>query len=216
MTSVTRRVMVFTAVTTVAGASLAHAQVSDPVEFTMPFAFTVGNTTMPAGSYEIRRDTDNGTVYRIECAEEAHRYAVRGRTHLDEQAAGEDRGRLQALRSGLRAQVRVGGRVVGRHPDADGGGGKASRQAWRDRHGTRACRPSTTRPAPAPTEPAAAPARAPAVQSTRRRPPVAHFPHHSSHVRPSTANPPRGKPSYFRSGCSTAGVARDPSRRRAP
>lgn len=66
MTSVTRRVMVFTAVTTVAGASLAYAQVSDPVEFTVPFAFTVGNSTMPPGSYEIRRDTDNGTVYRID------------------------------------------------------------------------------------------------------------------------------------------------------
>jgi hypothetical protein len=58
--------MVFTAVSTVAGATLAHAQVSDPVEFTVPFAFTVGNSTMPPGSYEIRRDTDNGTVYRLE------------------------------------------------------------------------------------------------------------------------------------------------------
>jgi hypothetical protein len=66
MTSVSRRVIVFTAVGTVAGATLAHAQVSDPVEFTVPFAFTVGNTTMPPGAYEIRRDTDNGTVYRID------------------------------------------------------------------------------------------------------------------------------------------------------
>jgi hypothetical protein len=66
MTSVACRVMVFTAVTTVAGVSLAHAQVSDPVEFTVPFSFTVGNSTMPPGSYEIRRDTDNGTVYRID------------------------------------------------------------------------------------------------------------------------------------------------------
>jgi hypothetical protein len=36
------------------------------VEFTTDFAFTVGNTTMPAGKYEIRRDTDNGSVYRID------------------------------------------------------------------------------------------------------------------------------------------------------
>jgi hypothetical protein len=66
MTSVSCRVMVFTAVATVAGVTLAHAQVSDPVEFTTSFAFTVGNTTMPPGSYRITRDTDNGTVYRID------------------------------------------------------------------------------------------------------------------------------------------------------
>ena len=68
MKSVTHRVMLFTAVATISGAALAHAQVSDPVEFTTTFPFTVGNTTMPAGAYEIRRDTDNGTVYRIESA----------------------------------------------------------------------------------------------------------------------------------------------------
>jgi hypothetical protein len=66
MKSVSHRVMLFTAVATLSGAALAHAQVTDPVEFTTSFPFTVGNTTMPAGSYEIRRDTDNGTVYRIE------------------------------------------------------------------------------------------------------------------------------------------------------
>ena len=66
MTSISRRIMVLTAVSTVAGATLAQAQVSDPVEFSVPFAFTVGNSTMPPGAYEIRRDTDNGTVYRIE------------------------------------------------------------------------------------------------------------------------------------------------------
>jgi hypothetical protein len=66
--SVTHRIMLFTAAATVSGAAVAHAQVTDPVEFTTQFAFTVGNTTMPPGSYEIRRDTDNGTVYRIESA----------------------------------------------------------------------------------------------------------------------------------------------------
>jgi hypothetical protein len=69
MKSVAHRIMVFTAFTaaaTVSGASLAHAQVTDPVEFAVPFSFTVGNTTMPPGRYEIRRDTDNGTVYRID------------------------------------------------------------------------------------------------------------------------------------------------------
>jgi hypothetical protein len=70
MKSVTHRVMLFTAAATLSGAAVAHAQVTDPVEFTTSFPFTVGNTTMPAGSYEIRRDTDNGTVYRIESQKE--------------------------------------------------------------------------------------------------------------------------------------------------
>jgi hypothetical protein len=66
MKSVAHRVFVFTAAATVSGAALAHAQVTDPVEFTVPFSFTVGNTTMPPGKYEIRRDLDNGAVYRID------------------------------------------------------------------------------------------------------------------------------------------------------
>jgi hypothetical protein len=66
MKSVTYRIMLFTAAATVSGATLAHAQVTDPIEFTTSFPFTVGNTSMPAGSYEIRRDTDNGSVYRID------------------------------------------------------------------------------------------------------------------------------------------------------
>jgi hypothetical protein len=66
MKSVACRVMVFTAVATVAGATFAHAQVADPVEFSTSFAFTVGNSTMPPGHYEIRRDSDNPTVYRIQ------------------------------------------------------------------------------------------------------------------------------------------------------
>jgi hypothetical protein len=66
MKSFTYRVMLFTAAATMSGAALAHAQVTDPIEFTTSFPFTVGNTSMPAGSYEIRRDTDNGAVNRIE------------------------------------------------------------------------------------------------------------------------------------------------------
>ena len=66
MKFVAHRVMLFTAAAMISGAGLAHAQVSDPVEFTTTFGFTVGNTTMPAGAYKITRDTDNGVVYRIE------------------------------------------------------------------------------------------------------------------------------------------------------
>jgi hypothetical protein len=65
MTSVAR-IMVFTAVATVGGATLANAQVVDPVEFTTAFPFSVGNTRLPAGRYEIRRDEDDPALYRIE------------------------------------------------------------------------------------------------------------------------------------------------------
>ena len=66
MTSVTHRVMLFTAVATLAGVTLANAQVVDPVEFTTAFPFTVGNSKLPAGRYEIRRDEDDSSLYRIE------------------------------------------------------------------------------------------------------------------------------------------------------
>lgn len=66
MKSVIHRVMLFTAAATVSGVALAHAQVTDPIEFTTTFPFSVGNTRLPAGSYEIRRDVDNGAVYRID------------------------------------------------------------------------------------------------------------------------------------------------------
>ena len=65
MTSVAR-IMVFTAVATVGSVTLANAQVVDPVEFTASFPFSVGNTRMPAGRYEIRRDADDPSLYRIE------------------------------------------------------------------------------------------------------------------------------------------------------
>jgi hypothetical protein len=58
--------MVFTVAATLAGASLAHAQFVDPLEFTTPFAFTVGHTRLPAGRYEIRRDEDDPALYRVQ------------------------------------------------------------------------------------------------------------------------------------------------------
>ena len=66
MRSITHRVIVFTAAATLAGVSLANAQVVDPVEFTTAFSFSVGNTKLPAGRYEIRRDDDDPSLYRIE------------------------------------------------------------------------------------------------------------------------------------------------------
>jgi hypothetical protein len=66
MKSLTHRIVLFTAAATFSGSALAQAQVTDPIDFSTDFAFTVGNTSMPPGKYEIRRDTDNGTVYRID------------------------------------------------------------------------------------------------------------------------------------------------------
>jgi hypothetical protein len=66
MTSVTHRVIVFAAAATLASVTFANAQVVDPVEFTTAFPFTVGNSKLPAGRYEIRRDEDDPSLYRIE------------------------------------------------------------------------------------------------------------------------------------------------------
>jgi hypothetical protein len=48
-----------------AGVQNASAQVTYPVEFTTSFAFTVGNTTVPAGSYTINPDDDNPGMLRL-------------------------------------------------------------------------------------------------------------------------------------------------------
>ena len=42
-----------------AGVQNASAQVTDTVEFTTSFPFTVGHATVPAGSYTIKPDDDN-------------------------------------------------------------------------------------------------------------------------------------------------------------
>jgi hypothetical protein len=43
----------------------ASAQIFDTVEFTTSFPFTVGNTTVPAGSYTIRPDDDNPAILEL-------------------------------------------------------------------------------------------------------------------------------------------------------
>jgi hypothetical protein len=45
-----------------AGAQNASAQITNSVEFTTSFPFTVGNTTVPAGSYTIRPDDDDPNI----------------------------------------------------------------------------------------------------------------------------------------------------------
>ena len=45
-----------------AGIQNASAQITNSVEFTTSFPFTVGNTTVPAGSYTIRPDDDDPNI----------------------------------------------------------------------------------------------------------------------------------------------------------
>ena len=48
-----------------AGVQNAGAQVTDTVEFTTSFPFTVGHATVPAGSYTIKPDDDNPAFLRL-------------------------------------------------------------------------------------------------------------------------------------------------------
>jgi len=45
-----------------AGVQNASAQITNSVEFTTSFGFTVGNTTVPAGSYTVRPDDDDPNI----------------------------------------------------------------------------------------------------------------------------------------------------------
>ena len=49
----------------VAGVQNASAQITLPIEFTTSFPFTVGYTTVPAGSYTIRPDDDNPAIFEL-------------------------------------------------------------------------------------------------------------------------------------------------------
>jgi hypothetical protein len=48
-----------------AGVQNASAQVTDPVEFTTSFPFTVGYATVPAGSYTIRPDDEDPAIFEL-------------------------------------------------------------------------------------------------------------------------------------------------------
>jgi len=48
-----------------AGVHDASAQITGPVEFTTAFPFTVGNATVPAGSYTITPDVDNPSILQL-------------------------------------------------------------------------------------------------------------------------------------------------------
>jgi hypothetical protein len=65
MTSLVCSIGIATAALVLGGATNASAQIAYPVEFTTSFPFTVGNTTVPAGSYTIRADDDNPVIMEL-------------------------------------------------------------------------------------------------------------------------------------------------------
>src|SRR5882762_10548766 len=65
MRSLVRSIGIALGVLIFAGVQNASAQIIDPIEFTTSFPFTVGNTTVPAGSYTIRPDDDNPQVLEL-------------------------------------------------------------------------------------------------------------------------------------------------------
>lgn len=65
MTSLVRSIGIAAGMLVLAGVQNASAQITDPVEFTTSFPFTVGYATVPAGSYTIRPDDDNPAVYEL-------------------------------------------------------------------------------------------------------------------------------------------------------
>jgi hypothetical protein len=65
MRSLVRSIGIVLGVLTFAGVQNASAQIIDTVRFTTSFPFTVGNTTVPAGSYAIRPDDDNPQILEL-------------------------------------------------------------------------------------------------------------------------------------------------------
>jgi hypothetical protein len=65
MTSLVRSIAIAAGMLVLAGVQSASAQVTDPVEFTTSFPFTVGYATVPAGSYTIRPDDENPAVFEL-------------------------------------------------------------------------------------------------------------------------------------------------------
>jgi hypothetical protein len=65
MRSLVRSIGIAGGILMLAGVQNASAQITDPVEFTTSFPFTVGYATVPAGSYTIRPDDDNLEVFEL-------------------------------------------------------------------------------------------------------------------------------------------------------
>jgi hypothetical protein len=65
MTSLFRSSVLAAGLVVLAGVTNASAQIEGEIEFTTSFAFTVGNTTVPAGSYTINRVDEDPQVLEL-------------------------------------------------------------------------------------------------------------------------------------------------------
>ena|SRR5437868_1384001 len=65
MKAVFRSIGIAGGILVLAGVQNASAQITNSVEFTTSFAFTVGNTTVPPGSYTIRPDDDDPNILAL-------------------------------------------------------------------------------------------------------------------------------------------------------
>jgi hypothetical protein len=65
MRSFIRSIYIAVGLIMLAGVQNASAQILDTVKFTTSFPFTVGNTTMPAGSYTITPDFDSPQILEL-------------------------------------------------------------------------------------------------------------------------------------------------------
>lgn len=89
MTSLARSTAIAAGVLMLGGAHSASAQIVGPVEFTTTFAFTVGNTTVPAGRYTIRPDDDNPQILYLAGAHAAVLFQTENVIARDTPAATE-------------------------------------------------------------------------------------------------------------------------------
>jgi hypothetical protein len=69
--SLVRSLGIAAGILVLAGVQNASAQITNSVEFTTSFPFTVGYATLPAGSYTIRPDDDNPAVFELTGAHES-------------------------------------------------------------------------------------------------------------------------------------------------
>jgi hypothetical protein len=65
MRAVFRSIGIAGGILVLAGVQNASAQITNSVEFTTSFPFTVGNTTVPPGSYTIRPDDDDPNILQL-------------------------------------------------------------------------------------------------------------------------------------------------------
>jgi hypothetical protein len=65
MASAVRSIGIVVGILALAGVQSASAQITEPMEFTTSFPFTVGYATVPAGSYTVRQDADNPAIFEL-------------------------------------------------------------------------------------------------------------------------------------------------------